>query len=253
EFLPAMARAFPTMRFVLIVRDLRAIVASQNSQSVVGVGKRPLLFYARHWRKSVAYTRLFERHDPRMRGRVHVVRYEDLVTEPERVLRGVCSFLEAPFDEQMLEPGRYRALDERGTWTPNSAFEERGAALFQDSIDRWRGVLRGDEVRAIEALAGPELVEMGYTLTAPPIDPLECLELDCEPRVEELAPWIRPFPCSAYLDDPELARVEYGWEARRRAMIEGAGVLLPGEEELVLDRRVLEDLRTAWTPLAGAA
>jgi hypothetical protein len=36
----------------------------------------------------------------------HTVRYEELTAEPERVLRGVCSFLEVPFEPAMLEYGQ---------------------------------------------------------------------------------------------------------------------------------------------------
>ena len=55
EFLPAMSRAFPDMRFVLVQRDLRAVIASQNQEKglekanghcsfTFGTGERPMLF-----------------------------------------------------------------------------------------------------------------------------------------------------------------------------------------------------------------
>jgi hypothetical protein len=37
----------------------------------------------------------------------HTVRYEDLTADPERELRGICSFLGIPFEDGMLEYGQF--------------------------------------------------------------------------------------------------------------------------------------------------
>ena len=37
----------------------------------------------------------------------HTVRYEDLTADPERELRGICSFLGIPYEEGMLEYGQF--------------------------------------------------------------------------------------------------------------------------------------------------
>ena len=58
-----------------------------------------------------------------------LVRYEDVVTNPEESIRDLCEFLDVPFIEQMLEPNQY------GSSYGNKK-ERRGIAT--KSIGRWR-------------------------------------------------------------------------------------------------------------------
>ncbi len=255
EFLPAMARAFDDMRFVLVVRDLRAIVASQNSKTHGrGVGKRPLLFYVRHWRKSVAFLRRLAVHDEDLRHRMHVVRYEDLVREPEETLRGVAEFSGVPFCPAMLDAAAYRGESETGVWTPNSSYDLPAEGIYTASIERWREALNDDEIATLNALAGPELALMGYDLPEHVPDPIECLGLDSEPAFEDLAHWIQPFPCAQYLRAPHSKTCEYAVESMRRSVLEGdADVPADVVRDLFLDPRVLEELRETWAARAAFA
>ena len=58
-----------------------------------------------------------------------LVRYEDVVTNPEEAIRDLCEFLDVPFVEQMLAPNQY------GSSYGNKK-ERRGIAT--KSIGRWR-------------------------------------------------------------------------------------------------------------------
>ena len=247
EYLPALARAFPAMRFVMPVRDVRAICASQNSAGGRGRGKRPLLFYVRHWRKSVAFARRYLLREPALHGRVRLVRYEDLVRRPREVLAELCEFLGLAFDPAMVDAGAFPAEDGSGPWTPNSSYGP-GKGIYTSSLDRWREVLSEDEVATLEALAGPELKRMGYPVGPAVRTPLECLQADCEPPAEHLADWLRPHPCVDYLRDPHLRAREYAAEELRRAVLEGTLDAAPDlVRGLFLDRENLADLRDTWT------
>lgn len=247
EFLPALARAFPEMRFVLLIRDLRAIVASQNSQRGVGEGKRPLLFYVRHWRKSVAFARRFTHGESALSDRVRLVRYEDLVSGPTAALEELCSFARLRFDPQMVRVEAFRSEGEDGAWRPNSSYGRPATGIYTASLERWREVLSAAEIDAVNALAGPELALMGYDLPGDVMRPAACLGTACEPDVAELAPWIQPFPCSAYLREPHERVREYAAEDLRRAVIEGSADVDPDtEQRLLLDRGLLSELREAW-------
>ncbi|MEO0650186.1 MAG: sulfotransferase, partial [Planctomycetota bacterium] len=215
EFLPALARAFPELRILMLVRDVRGVAASQNSKRGPGAGKRPLLFYARHWRKSAHFTERFCGPESELPGQAHGVRYEELVTAPERELRAACGHLGLTFGASMLDAGGFRDESERPGWRGNSSFDTPARAIHCESVERWRRVLSRDEVRALESLCGPELRHFGYPISEAPLDPLDCLELDCEPRVEDLSPWIVEDESAAYLRDPALRRREYAAESAR--------------------------------------
>lgn len=240
EFLPAMARAFPKMKFVLPVRDLRAIVASQNSQRGVGEGCRPLLFYVRHWRKSVALAEYYARQHPLLKGRVTRVRYEDLVSAPDEVMGPIMEHVGLRTCSLSV------AADAAGR-THNSSFDHDAKGVFTDSAKRWRTILTADEVGAIESLAGPELSLLGYDMILPAMQPLECLTLDCEPRFEQVSEWLKPFPGAAYLRDAAAREREYAAEQRRRDVLETT-CAISGEEEtaLFLAPGLRSALRKTW-------
>jgi len=241
EFLPAMARAFPEMRFVLPVRDLRAIVASQNSQRGIGEGCRPLLFYVRHWRKSVALAQYYSEQHPLLKERVTLVRYEDLVHAPDKTMALIMEHVGLTAHSLAV------TADASGR-THNSSFNHDAQGVFTGSAERWRGVLSADEIKAIEAFAGPELLLLGYKLATAVKRPLECLGLDCEPRFDEVSSWLQPFPAAAYLRDSAARDNEYTLEERRREVLDGGELRSATEErELFLVNGLLSKLRRAWS------
>lgn len=219
EFLPALARAFPDLRVVLLVRDVRAIAASQNSQRGRGAGKRPLLFYARHWRKSVALSEALA--TGVLADRAHCLRYEDLARDPRAELEALCAFLELPFDPAMVTVETFRAEREHGDWRTNSSFAQPGEGIYTASIERWRDVLSTDEIAALEAFCGPELERAGYAVEDPDREPLACLATACEPRPEELSGWLADMDCAAYVRSERQRAAEYALESLRRALLAG--------------------------------
>lgn len=252
EFLPALARAFPRMRFVVLVRDVRAVCASQSAREGSARGKRPLLFYARHWRKCVGLA-LRHARDPLLAGRLTLVRYEDLVARPAEVVRELCRRLDVRFGPDLLDAGGFRAVDEQGTWRANSSFEG-GEGIFTASLARWRTALRPPEIAALEALCGPELAVMGYERTLPPLRPEACAASGCEPAFEELAPWLRPFATAQVLREPEALAREYAAEGLRLDVLSGARRVSAEEEErLFLDRSLVPLLRAGRADGAQAA
>ncbi len=72
----------------------------------------------------------FEGIEPERR---HLVLYEELVGAPERVLRGVCDFMQIPFDEALLQPYEGKRMLE-GT-DPNSLALGDPNFLSHDKIE----------------------------------------------------------------------------------------------------------------------
>jgi hypothetical protein len=159
-----LADAFPGSRFLHLVRDGRDVVPS-----LVTMDFGPDRFAAAtlFWRTRVLRARAAgQRLGP---GRYHEIRYEDLVSHPERTLRVVCDFFALPFDAAMLD------------------YHERAAALIVGlrhtghvqgvrrpptaGVRDWREALAPHEVQLFEALAGDALDTFGYPrsgLGAPP-------------------------------------------------------------------------------------
>ncbi len=214
EFIPALARAFPEMRFVILIRDLRAVVASQNSRSGEGAGKRPLLFYIRQWRKSVAFAMSLAKSD--LAGRLLVMRYEDLIEDSDTWLTRLCDHLQVDADAAVLDPAQYS--DGNETWRPNSSYEAVGG-IYRSSRDRWRSVLTPREIAMIDTLAGPELRALEYP-TEKPGAVLDFLADAPEPAYEELAAWVRECSAGDYLEDPTRFFAEIAKERLREDLLQ---------------------------------
>jgi hypothetical protein len=95
-----LARWFPTARFIVIYRNpadiCRSIVRAGRKASWFSRSGMPL-------RALLGYGRMKKETDSLVNSgaRVHVLQYEQLVRDPESVLRAICRFLRIEFDPRM--------------------------------------------------------------------------------------------------------------------------------------------------------
>lgn len=90
-----------------------------------------------------------------------IVRYEDLVVDPEGTLARICAFIGEPYDPAMLTMAGAPEVQERGG---NSSFGDLGpGAISSSAVGRYRTVLSSGEVAFIQLAAGREMAALGYT------------------------------------------------------------------------------------------
>lgn len=143
---------FPKARFVFIIRDARDSYAS---------AKRIANFYytdtarkyAKYWRRKA---RGWLRCDGKRR--FHLVRYEDLVIDPEAIMRDVMQFLDEPFEPQQLKRfGRTTDLSQY-----DAKHRNLNTPINARSVGRWEKELTSEEKDAILRVAGSDLAYFGY-------------------------------------------------------------------------------------------
>lgn len=203
DFIPLLARFLPECRFLCIERDPRAVVAS-----LLAVTKRDpsqsahTPSYMRHWRKGAALTRRYLA-DPELASRMLLVRYEDLVADPEHGARKLCDFLNLEFDPAML------ALSQDG-WNGNSGYEHQEKNVYRGSLDRWMNCLSPEMIDTVDFLCGPE---MNFTPYAPVASgKMDHSVIDCLLRAgEEKCSW---------RSDSGDALADFAWEALRHRLID---------------------------------
>jgi hypothetical protein len=140
---------WPDARFVHLLRDPRDVARSCVAMGWAGnpwCGVERWIVAERTWEH------LASRLEP---SRIHELRYEDLVREPEATLRELCRALGVEYDPAML---RY---PERSTYPPPDPA----------SAEAWRRTMAPLDVRLVEARVGPLLVARGYAPSGLP--PLE--------------------------------------------------------------------------------
>lgn len=161
EFFPLLAKAFPDAYFIVIIRDPRGTMASSMKLREKEPDLVPLMYsFAHHWRKHVAFSRML-RVNPVMKDRVAIIRYEDLVNDPENLVGKLCQDLGVDFELSMLDTEKFRPF--RGDkWTPWSNFNVPEKGIYIDATTSWRKYLSKGVIEFIEFICDPEMRLVGY-------------------------------------------------------------------------------------------
>jgi len=155
---PFIAELYPKAKFIASLRDPRAVV---NSELNAKWGALSVDQIARRWRRIVECHYELERSlSP---DRYLMLRYEDLVRDPEQNLRRVCEFLGEPFEPAMLRyyerPASELGFDESENWKLNTL-----KPLNPGRLDAWKESLTEKQIDLIERAAAPHLKSLHYEL-----------------------------------------------------------------------------------------
>lgn len=169
EFFAPLASTFPEARFIILLRDPRAIIASMLAIEAIDTAQvSHILSYARHWRKYAAFA-LHYQLDPLFEKRLHVLTYEQLVSEPEQKVRELCDFLQVDYTSEMLDTNQFVNFSHASRWQGNSSFGSSMNEISIQPLEYWRSKLKPEVLKLIDFICGPEMQLLGYetvTLTA---------------------------------------------------------------------------------------
>lgn len=149
-------RHFPRAKLVHVVRDGRDVICSLRRTPFSKVdgacwdSTEAAQQCALQWKASVTAGLRF-RGDPAY----HEVRYEELVRDPESVLRALLAFMGVPWDAAMLEAGKRPARPD--------PYEPRASnQIFDSSIGRWQRDLSAADWDVVALSVEPLLKVLGY-------------------------------------------------------------------------------------------
>lgn len=153
--MPRLAALLPEARFVHIIRDGRDVALSLLD---VRWGADSVEEAAMTWRKR-AGTGVRE---GRALGssRYREVRYEELVGDPERIVRDLCVFLELSYDAGML-----RYFERADKVLTTKRYPDEHPHLFQpptSGLRDWRREMSPSDRALFESIAGDLLGQLGY-------------------------------------------------------------------------------------------
>lgn len=186
EFFPALKRAFPSMKCIAIMRDPRAVVASKNATGE----SYPYIFMGRQWRK-LAFIAAYLDY---VYKDVLLLRYEDIVKEPEEYVSRICNFLDVEYDEKYLDLSLYR--DGRGKpWKQNTSYKDIKSARINDmSMNKWKDMLDEQDIFSIEIFSHDWMKYFGYEPIYSSTE-ISTLRIDNYKQIDtsKMASWIRPY------------------------------------------------------------
>jgi hypothetical protein len=172
----------PEARFIHLIRDGRDVALSVLPMNW---GPSTITEAAELWVERVTLAR----ENGRTVSHYMEIKYEDLITETEPILRDVAGFLELPWDDAMLdyhERAEERLKEKARDLPRKSSRGDQPAAARMAShamakkppdpkrIGRWRSEMSPEDREEYESVAGDLLAELGYPvgeLAEPELEP----------------------------------------------------------------------------------
>jgi hypothetical protein len=161
---PTLVKWFPHAKIIHLLRDPRAILASEwrrrmevypkGSYFPVKLGK-PIYGFSIVLHMTIVWlnaVRLHRRYEKRYPQNYHLIRFEDLVSEPEKSVRELCVFLGIEFDPKMLRPKQVHS----------SFASELIVGFDKQTLTRWQNHLKPWMKIWMSVLAKRYFREFGY-------------------------------------------------------------------------------------------
>jgi len=157
--IPDFFEMFPDARVIHIIRDPRAVVASWRKMThAPGKDYLDAVFNCiGSMNKMADYTHEYEN------KKYMPVIFEELVREPEEVVKRICLKLGLEYEENMLSFTSY--TNKKGiSWAGNSMFDDNLSSITTKTTDLWKNNLDKSEISFIEFFAGDQMKKFGYPL-----------------------------------------------------------------------------------------
>ena len=148
RYLPLLNNWFPsTAKFIALTRDPRNVFNSQRRKHP----QRTAEVFCRDFAEIMLKIRIAKRH---LGEQMTIIRYEDIIEDPERIMRELAQFLGVQFSPCMLRASLAGVEGFGSDWVPSS-IESR-------SKDKRNYNVSDAEERAIESLLRTEMCRFGY-------------------------------------------------------------------------------------------
>ena len=152
-------KIFPEAKYIHLTRDYRDHILSMVK---TGLLTPVVLFLAYRWKLSAKSLLRMKRKHP---GSFYTIRYEDVVSDPGRYIKEMCSFLCIRYVPQVLEyaqtsESKYREQIE-------AKLEAHHKKVFEpvstDRINVWKSEMNDKDVRTADLIVGKYAELSGYT------------------------------------------------------------------------------------------
>jgi len=155
RFIPQILERFPRAKFLLTLRDPRAILAAQITLEKTRRTREFSVYYCvSHWLQAAQVALRAEAGElPAL-----TTRYEELVHTPAATMKRVCDFLEISFEPQIvLTPTKAGKL-----WAGNSATQREFAGVTTERAESWKNELSREEIGWVEWHCRELMESLGY-------------------------------------------------------------------------------------------
>lgn len=148
KYIPELSRIFPEAKFIIIVRDVRDVCLSWRDKWGKDIKR-----CAAKWSQCMEQARTFSQDlSPQQ---ILFVKFESLLNDNITVSRQLCTFLEIPFSDCMLEHHKYtkQKIDGKRNY---------GQPILSKNQHKWRTSFSSANVKRIEEIAYETMIFFDY-------------------------------------------------------------------------------------------
>ena len=147
-------KVFPTAQYIHIVRDPRDVVCSYVNAGLYKSHAEAAQFWNLCVDKSAWLSNKLEQ------NQFYQLRYEDLVTRPECVLKPLCKFLGVGYKDEMLE--YWKITNDLGDVDVHSHHKNVSRPISTESVGKWKNILDRVKQQEVERIIGDRIKHYGY-------------------------------------------------------------------------------------------
>jgi hypothetical protein len=160
EHVAEILRYHPDARFIFMVRDCRDVAVSAKSSIF---NHFHVYYSALRWQREQRIGLSWLAKLPP--EQIMLLKYEELISDPQRVTSQLCGFLGERFEESMLE--YHRSSEAKKSGSLSISWENTSKPVMSGNSEKFRRFLTAAEILLIEAVAHEEMSALDYSLTHP--------------------------------------------------------------------------------------
>ncbi len=156
RYLPFILANFAPTKIIYLVRDPRDMALSWKNSAVLRGG---VMRAAKIWKTDqVESLKVFQWLNES--NHIYLLKYEDLLAQPEDELQKMCSFLNIPFETDMLRFQDDRLTRQNADRT--ELWQNLQKPLLKANFNKYKQQLSFDEIAYVENLCKDEMEKLGY-------------------------------------------------------------------------------------------
>ena len=156
-------KIYPKAKFIWLIRDYRAQV---NSMLKVNFEKKIISSLAARW---VSYNKQIEKFKHTYPNHFLLIKYEELVENPEKYYQHICNFLEIEYEKSILK------TIQDNTPPIHEYYKSLSEEINTNHIEEWKTGLTTPQIKICENVAGNYGEKFGYKKIHPPISSVNLL------------------------------------------------------------------------------
>jgi hypothetical protein len=144
-------------KYIYLYRDGRDVAASFKKAIV---GEKHIYFLAKQWKQD--QEACFKLKEEIAAERIFELNYEELIHEPEKTVKALCSFLNIAYTDDMLH--YYTSYTSIATATSGEMWSNVAKPIISNNTGKYLKSFTAEELEIFELVAGDTLEKLGYPL-----------------------------------------------------------------------------------------